>query len=86
VFHYRDNSDLEVDSIVEHRDGRWGAIEVKMGYNETDKAAANLLRLKKKLADEAQAPSFLMVLCATGGAAYMRKDGVAVVPIDCLGP
>lgn len=57
-----------------------------MGYNEIDKAAANLLRLKKKLADETTEPSFMMILCATGGAAYMRNDGVAVVPIDCLGP
>jgi hypothetical protein len=86
VRHYLDNSDLEVDSIVEYGDGRWGAVEIKMGYNEADKAAANMLRLKKKLAGETQAPSFMMVLCATGGAAYMRKDGVAVVPVDCLGP
>jgi len=39
-----------------------------------------------RLIDETVNPSFLMVLCATGGAAYMRKDGVAVVPVDCLGP
>ncbi|MCL2608091.1 MAG: DUF4143 domain-containing protein [Methanomassiliicoccaceae archaeon] len=86
VSYYCDDSDLEVDSIVEYGDGRWGAVEVKMGYKEADKAAANLLRLKNKLAAETIAPSFLMVLCATGGAAYMRKDGVAVVPMDCLGP
>jgi len=86
VKHYRDDSDLEVDSIVEHADGRWGAVEVKMGYGEADKAASDLLRLKDKLAGETTEPSFLMVLCATGGAAYMRKDGVAVVPADCLGP
>jgi len=86
VSYYRDDSDLEVDSIVEYGDGRWGAVEVKMGYKDVDKAAANLLRLKNKLADETVGPSFMMVLCATGGAAYMRKDGVAVVPVDCLGP
>jgi hypothetical protein len=86
VSYYRDDSGLEADSIVEYGDGRWGAVEVKMGYKDVDKAAANLLRLKNKLADETVEPSFLMVLCATGGAAYMRKDGVAVVPADCLGP
>ncbi|MDR1404529.1 MAG: DUF4143 domain-containing protein [Candidatus Methanoplasma sp.] len=85
VSHYRDDSGLEVDSIVEYGDGRWGSVEVRIGYKEADRAAANLLRLKNKLADET-APSFMMVLCATGGAAYMRKDGVSVVPIDCLGP
>ena len=86
VKHYLDDSGLEVDLIVEYGDGRWGAVEVKMGYNEADKAAANLLRLKNKLSGETVEPSFMMVLCATGGAAYMRKDGVAVVPADCLGP
>ena len=86
VGHYRDDSDLEIDSIVTYGDGRWGAVEAKMGYEDADDAAANLLRLKNKLAGEAAEPSFMMVLCATGGAAYMRKDGVAVVPIDCLGP
>ena len=32
------------------------------------------------------APSFLMVLTATGAAAHTRDDGVHVVPIDSLGP
>ena len=31
VFHYRDNCGVEVDAIVQLRDGRWGAIEVKLG-------------------------------------------------------
>ena len=31
-----------------------------------------------------KAPSFLMVLTATGKFAYRRADGVYVVPIGCL--
>ncbi len=31
VFHYRDNDGREVDAIVQLRDGRWGAIESKLG-------------------------------------------------------
>ena len=31
VMHYRDDSGLEVDLIVEMRDGTWGAFEVKLG-------------------------------------------------------
>ena len=34
---------------------------------------------------EEQAPSFLMVLTATGGA-YQREDGVYVAPINLLKP
>lgn len=33
-----------------------------------------------------KAPSFLMVLTGVGEYAYMREDGVAVVPIGCLHP
>jgi len=85
VSYYRDGSGLEADMIVETNDGRWGAIEVKMGHMDVDDGARNLLRLKKKFAHQT-APSFLMILCATCGGAYMRDDGVAVVPIDCFGP
>lgn len=45
VFHYRDSSGLEVESIVEAKSGAWAAFEVKLGNNEIDKAAKNLLRL-----------------------------------------
>jgi predicted AAA+ superfamily ATPase len=86
VFHYRDKEELEADAILELPDGRWGAIETKLGTFEFDDAAANLLRLKKKLADETRPPSFLAILTASGGAAYTRDDGVCVIPIDCLKP
>ena len=84
VFHYRDKSGLEADMIVQLRDGRWGAIEVKLGNSQIEKAAENLLKLKAKInTDKMREPSFLMVL--TGGQfAYQRKDGVLIVPIGCL--
>ena len=31
VLHYRDDYGVEVDAIVQLRDGRWGAIEIKLG-------------------------------------------------------
>ena len=31
VLHYRDDYGVEVDTIVQLRDGRWGAIEIKLG-------------------------------------------------------
>jgi predicted AAA+ superfamily ATPase len=84
VFHYRDKNGLESDLIVRLRDGRWAAIEVKLGGKQEEIAAENLLRLKSKIdAEKMGEPSFLMVL--TGGQyAYRRKDGVLVVPIGCL--
>jgi predicted AAA+ superfamily ATPase len=84
VFHYRDKSGLEADMIVQLRDGRWGAVEVKLGNKQIEQAAENLLKLKEKVnTDKMREPSFLLVL--TGGQfAYRRKDGVLIVPIGCL--
>lgn len=85
VFHYRDKKELEADAVVQGMDGAWGAIEVKLDYQQADAAAGTLLRLKGKLVGEMPPPAFLMVLVATGGVAYTREDGVHVVPLDCLG-
>lgn len=86
VYHYRDKNELECDLIISRRNGQWAGVEVKLGRNEEDDAAANLLKLASKI-DESkmQKPSFLMIL--TGGQfAYRRPDGVYVVPIGCLKP
>jgi len=85
VFHYQDSTNLEADAIVQLRDGRWGAVEVKMGSSKIDEAAKNLLKLASKMdTDKMNPPSFLMVLTATEFA-YRREDGVLVVPLGCLG-
>ncbi|WP_048112684.1 ATP-binding protein [Candidatus Methanoplasma termitum] len=87
VFHYRDDSDLEVDEIIQLEDGRWGAVEVKLGTFEFEKAAANLIRMKNKMVEAgAEKPSFLMIVSATGNVAHTRPDGVIEAPIDCLRP
>ncbi len=85
VYHYQDDSGLEVDAIVMLEDGRWGAFEVKLGSFEFDKAAANLLRLKNKLVSETVEPSFLGILTASGGIAQTRPDGITIIPLDCFG-
>jgi Txe/YoeB family toxin of Txe-Axe toxin-antitoxin module len=70
--------------IVRLRDGRWAAIEVKLGKKQIDEAAKNLLALKARIdEDKMGKASFLMVI--TGGQyAYRRNDGVLVVPLGCL--
>ncbi|HKK93575.1 MAG TPA: DUF4143 domain-containing protein, partial [Longimicrobiales bacterium] len=86
VLHYRDNTGLEVDAIVEAADGRWGAFEVKLGTGAVDSAAESLLKFADRV-DTARSgsPAVLAVVTATG-LAYQREDGVAVVPIGSLGP
>jgi predicted AAA+ superfamily ATPase len=84
VFHYRDKLELESDIIVKLYDGRWAAIEIKLGVKQIEEAAANLIKLRQKIdTEKMNKPAFLMVL--TGGqVAYKRPDGVLVVPISCL--
>lgn len=86
VLHYRDETGLESDMIVQLKDGRWGAIEVKLGGRLIDEAAEHLRALWSKIdTSKVGNPSFLMVLTGTGFA-YRRKDGVLVCPIGCLKP
>jgi len=88
VLHYRDNAGLECDAIVRLEDGRWGAVEIKLGGDELIEAgAASLKLLKSKIEEKSdeKSPSFLMVLTAVGGA-YQRDDNVYVVPINLFKP
>ena len=86
LFHYRDNSNLEVDAIIEMKDGAWGAFEIKLGENQINAAALTLLRLKNKLiSNGAREPSCLAVITG-GGFGRKRKDGIYVIPINALKP
>lgn len=86
VFHYRDKTGLEADAVLVLRDGRWGAIEIKMGASEFDSAAATLKKFVSRVdTQKMQEPTFLMILTATEFA-YRRDDGIFVVPIGCLKP
>ena len=86
VFHYRDSSNLECDSVIHLRNGHYGLIEIKLGGESLiEEGAANLNSLADKIdTSKMYAPSFKMVVTAVGQFAYQRKDGVYVVPIGCL--
>ncbi len=86
VYHYRDKIGLECDAVVHLRNGKYGLVEIKLGGDDNIDAGAKALKtLAGKIdSDKMKAPSFLMVLTATGKFAYRRKDKVYVVPIGCL--
>ena len=87
VYHYRDRDGLEADAVIHLKNGKWGAVEVKLRSEEyINEGAKHLLALANKIdIDKTKPPSFLMVLTATEFA-YQRDDGVYVVPIGCLAP
>lgn len=82
-YHYREaEGRLEVDYVLETRDGDWMGVEVKMGLADIDKAAKSLLRLASRVE---HAPTALVVMTGTS-LAFARDDGVHVVPLGLLGP
>lgn len=84
VFYFRDKQGNEVDAIIELTDGRWGAVEIKMGSTLEESAVKSLLRFKNNVDTEKMGdPSFLAIITATK-VAYQRSDGIWVIPIGCL--
>ena len=82
--YYRDKNDFEVDCILSLDNGKWGAIEIKLGAGEIPYAAENLNKFKENIDTEKYGkPSFLMVLTADEYS-YKREDGIYVVSIGSL--
>lgn len=86
VYHYRDKSGLECDTVIHLRNGSFGLIEIKLGGDKLIEEGAETLKAFRDKIDttKMKTPSFLMVLTGTGRYAYKREDGVYVVPIGCL--
>ncbi len=86
VYHYRDNTGLEVDAILEYPDGRWAAVEVKLGSGRIPEAESSLLTLRDHRVDlnRVGRPAFLAIVTGTQYA-YTLPSGVQVVPLGVLG-
>lgn len=82
---YRDNKGLEVDAVVEARDGRWVAFEVKLGQYRVEEGARNLLALRGKLADNVARRCGALVVVGADTPTYTRPDGVVVTSVAALG-
>ena len=86
-YHYQDYQNKEIDCVIELENGEWCAFEIKLGANQIEKSANDLLNIKKQIEDKnGKAPSVLCVICGLTNAAYQRPDGVYVVPISALKP
>ena len=86
LYHYQDYAGKEIDAVVEFKNGEWIAFEIKLGANQIDAAAENLISIRDSIAEEksGKPPKAMCVLCGMSNAAYQRPDGVYVVPITAL--
>jgi len=76
------NGAHEIDLILERPDRRVVALEVKLSGSVDDSAVEHLLWLREKIGDDLLDAAVI----TTGGRAYRRKDGIAVIPAALLGP
>ena len=86
VYHYQDYKNREIDTIIELNDGRWCAMEIKLGANQIESAAENLKKIYEKMEKDPKSilPSAMIIVCGLSNAAYQREDGIYVVPLTAL--
>ena len=86
VYHYQDYKNREIDTIIELNDGRWCALEIKLGANQIESAAENLKKIYKEMEKDPKSilPSAMIIVCGLSNAAYQREDGIYVVPLTAL--
>ncbi len=85
VYHYRDSSGLEVDSIIQKYNGDWCAFEIKLGTGQIEEAAAHLNKFVSVLDDKKiKSPKSLNIITGTG-ISYTRQDGINVISLASLG-
>lgn len=85
LFHYQDYRNNEIDAVIELEDGDWCAFEIKLGAKRIDEGAENLIKVCADIErNGGKAPKVKCVICGLSNAAYIRSDGVFVVPITAL--
>ena len=88
TYHYQDSDGFETDAVIQGLDGTWAAFEVKLnaGPRQIEEGAAAVKRLRDKAHQRRTDQLALMAVITATKTAYMRPDGVAVIPITTLGP
>lgn len=86
VRHYRDSNNKEIDAVITLPDGRWGAVEVKLGGQQLAAGAASLQTVISQVDTEAVGePVFRLVVTGTGPT-LTTDDGTVTAPLIALAP
>lgn len=86
LYHYRDSSGLECDTVLHRHNGTYALLEVKLGGEQQIEEGATCMKALANKIDTKQmkSPAFMAIITGVGKYAYRRKDGVFVIPIGCL--
>ena len=85
LHHYRDETGLAIDAIIEYADGSWAAIQTSLGEHRVVDAETSLLKLRDERLDLDQIgpPRFLAVI--TGGTTgHTTRSRTHVIPLATL--
>ena len=82
VCHYRDSNGHEIDAVIELNDGRWAAVEVKLGAGQIEAGARSLARAVAQI-EHARPPAFMAVVTGTG-MSYTMPEGIHTFPLAAL--
>ena len=85
LYHFRDNiTGLEVDSILEFRDGEYAAVEIKLGFNQVEEAKKSLISFYNNMIKK---PKFMCIVVGfTDVIARDSDTGIYIVPVTALKP
>ena len=86
--YYSDDSGLEVDVIIELKDGRWGCFEIKLSEEKVADGVKHLIAFRDRLAEnevmKTKPPEFMAILVGRTSFARTTPEGVHVIPITSL--
>lgn len=86
VRHYRDSYGRELDAVVTIPDGRWGAVEVKLGGGQIAAGVQSVNRVVEQIdTDAVGEPAFRLVVTGTGPT-LVADDGTVVTSLRNLAP
>lgn len=85
IYHFRDNvSGLEVDAILEFKNGDYAAVEIKLGINQVDEAINNLLKFSENMLKK---PKFMCIIVGNIDSVIRdEKTGIYILPVTALKP
>ncbi|MGA4508536.1 ATP-binding protein [Propionibacteriaceae bacterium G1746] len=86
VSHYRDSNGHEIDAVLTLPDGRWAAVQVKLGARQLASGAGSLARVIEHVdAAVVGEPAFRLVVTGTGPV-LVTDDGTVTAPLAALAP
>lgn len=86
VRHYRDSNGKEIDAIITLPDGRWAAVEVKLGGTQMLAGVESLRSVIDQIdTDIVGQPAFRLVVTGTGPI-LTADEGTVISPLSALAP